>query len=226
MNFQDIFATYYTQFRGDSEVPETSDPEWTTAIRLANTAIAVWRNVDGVLWNELWSKNSEGDGSTSLAEGELSYDAPSDFYRPGGFIRLRDGDNNVVDYVKVIDPSEAQANVGGMYAYFSGSPNLSTQLTFGTAPVASQDGLTIDYDYYRQPTMITDGDSQPDMADPYFIVHRMLADRFRASRNPTGYQTASRDADIALQNMIQRNSMGAPYSGWQIPDFNTGVFGT
>ena len=45
-------------------------------------------------------------------------------------------------------------------------------------------GLDLDYIYYKQPSEFTTGTSVTEMADPFFIVHRMLANQFRAARNP------------------------------------------
>jgi hypothetical protein len=217
MQFSDIFATYYTEFRGDSDVPtDLTDPEWLMAIRFANVAINKWKQVDGVLWSELWTTRSTADdGDATVVANQLEYEAPGDFVLPGGYIRLGGGDQST-QRLQVYSPEEAQTR-GGMFAYFTGNPAEGYILHL-SAVADNIAGMAIDYDYYRAPTEISASDDIPDMADPYFIIDSMLADRFRAARNFPAYQTAKRDADQRLQNMITRNAMGTPTRGWTIRD--------
>lgn len=216
MEFSDIFATYYTEFRGDSDVPDTTDPEWAMALRFANVAINRWKQADGVLWNELWTtRSTEEDGEDAIVAGQTEYEAPADFVYPGGYVRLG-GTDQGSQTLQVYSPEEAQT-MGGTFAYFTGNPSAGYLLHI--IDVADNlDGLAIDYDYYKGPTLMTRGSDIPEMADPFFIVNSMLADRFRAARNFPAYQTARRDADQSLQNMITRNAMGTPTRGWTIRD--------
>lgn len=223
MNFSDIFSTYYIEFRADSDVPDITDPEYLMALRFANVAINKWKQVDGVLWNELWTTRADADdGDSTIVAGQLDYAAPDDFVYPGGYIRLGGVDQSS-QTLQIYSPEEAQT-MRGTFAYFLGNP--ADGYTLRLSNVADNlAGLAIDYDYYRAPTLMTSGTDIPDMADPYFIVNSMLADRFRGARNFPAYQTAKRDADQALQSMITRNSMGTPTRGWTIRDTIPG-FGT
>ena len=62
------------------------------------------------------------------------------------------------------------------------------------------------------------------MPNPYFIVHRMLAQQFRASRNPY-YSSALRDAEDALKIMQIDNNSGSWANPWSQADNSGTVFG-
>lgn len=81
------------------------------------------------------------------------------------------------------------------------------KLNLNPAPTADINGMDIDYVYYKKPTEITSGETVPDMSNPRYIVHRMLANRFRASRNPY-YASANKDAEDALRMMQGDNNSG------------------
>jgi hypothetical protein len=55
------------------------------------------------------------------------------------------------------------------------------------------------------------------MSNPYFIVHRMLANRYRVSRNPF-YTDALRDAENALGKMKMANDSGNWADPWSVQD--------
>lgn len=223
MTFDNIFATYYVEFRGDSDVPDSTDPEYLMALRFANVAINRWKQADGVLWNELWTTRAlEEDGEDELIADQTTYEAPANFVAPGGYVRLGGSANGTMT-IQVYAPEEAQT-MSGTFAYFTGNPSAGYTLNFSQV-ADNLDGLAIDYDYYKSPTHLTRGRDIPDLADPYFLVNSMLADRFRAARNFPAYQTARRDADTALQNMITRNAMGTPTRGWTIRDSVPGFGG-
>lgn len=225
MTISDIFAEYYTQYRGDDETPTTSDTEWKVFLRYANAAIARWENVDGVLWRELWKK----DDSITISSGTYAYDAPSDFKHQGSYVRLVDP-NDSDNYVQLpVKDLSHQYHLTGSYAFFSGNRQDGFKLNFSEQALVDRDNWGVDYFYYKTADRITpsteDGTFEPEMADPYFIMHHALTNRFRASRNTLGYQTARRDAELALANMQHRNDMGSPHNPWNILDTASGGWG-
>lgn len=215
MDFTSLFKKYYIEFRGDTDVPDIDDPEYEMGMTFANVAIARWNQVDGVLWNSLWTtRNTADDGDDTVIANQLVYDAPGDFVMPGGYVRL--GGDQSVQRIQVVQPDEAQT-MGGTFAYFTGNPSDGYQLNLSNV-AGNIAGYAIDYDYYREPTEFESGGDVSECPDPLFLVHSMVADRFRAARNFPAYQTARRDADMALRNMITRNAMGNPTHGWQVRD--------
>lgn len=85
--------------------------------------------------------------------------------------------------------------------------NHGWTLHLNPAPTSNLNGLDIDYVYYKEPTLFTTGTSRTELADPYFIVHRMLATQYRAARNPY-YSSAKADAENALRQMQLDNNSG------------------
>lgn len=224
MDIQTLFAEYYTNYRGDDETPATTDPEWKVFLRLVNTAIARWENVDGVLWRELWTE----DTSKTVIASTYSYALPADFKFPGGYVELRDtGSTNVVK-LPVKDINYDQVGGGG-YAFITGNKNSGYTLNLSTDSIVDRTGWTIYVPYYKTATRIVDstedGTTVIEMSDPFYAVHSALRNRFRASRNNMGVSTADRDAELALQNMQHRNDMGTFNNAWNVLDTSSGGWG-
>jgi len=116
---------------------------------------------------------------------------------------------------------DSQTVASGTYRIISRGQNL----VLNPAPSSSINGMDIDYDYYKKPTFVTAGASQPEMADLYFIVHRALAQRFRASRNPY-YSSALRDSENSLKVMQMDNNSGTWANPWSVPDNSGSNWGT
>lgn len=94
-------------------------------------------------------------------------------------------------------------------------------LNINPAPTANLNGKDIDYVYYKKPTKMTAGASHTEMSNPFFIVHRMLANRFRASRNPYT-NSAKNDAENAVKVMQIKNNSG----NWADPPTLSDTSGT
>ena len=103
--------------------------------------------------------------------------------------------------------------------------NPGYTLNINPAPTSTLNGLDIDYAYYKDPAEFTTGTSTTEMANPYFIVHRMLASRFRGSRNPFR-NDAKADAENALKIMQADNNSGSFANPWSIADNSGTTWGT
>lgn len=219
MDYNDIFEAYYTLYRAEAEVPNSEDDEYAIGIPLANEAINRWSSYDNTMWKELFTTAQEdGDGDLVLSLGETDYDAPSDMKAAGGFIRVYDDSNATVARIKIIEPQEAQfLSDSRQAAYFIGNPNSGFTLKLNVAPDAALAGKNIDYVFYKKADKIEIGEDSPEMSDPYFIVHRMLANRFRSSRNPY-YTSAKSDAEDALRMMQLQNNSGNWADPWSLTD--------
>lgn len=219
MNYDDIFEAYYVQYRAEAEVPNSTDDEYLIGQPLANEAINRWANYDNTMWKELFTNaQSAGDGDLTIVEGQTEYATPADMKQVGGYVSISNLDGVTVARLKLVEPQEAQfRGDNASYAYFIGDPNSGFTLVINPAPTATWDGFGIDYIYYKQPTKITRGQDLTEMGDPYFIVHRMLANRFRASRNPY-YSSAKADAEDALRTMQLTNNSGSWDNPWSLPD--------
>lgn len=224
MTFSEIFQAYWTQYRADADVPTSTDDEFTIARRLANEALNHWATFDGTYWKELFTTLQESDGGT-ISAGITEYDAPEDFVEAGGSVRVLNSSNRVVQRYPIIEPQEAQfKGDNDTYAFFSGSPSEGYVLKLNPAPSSTLNGLNYDYVYYKSPTLYTAATDTSEIPNPYFVVHRILANRFRASRNPY-YEDAIRDAENALTKMKMDNDSGSWANPWKRSDNSGSVWG-
>ena len=226
MNFDEIFEAYYAQYRAEADTPESTDDEYPVAMRLANEAVNRWQNYDNTQWNELWqTAQREADGVLIINTNDTAYDAPANFKSAGGDIAIRDSNGALVYRYKLVEPQDAQfLSDSARYAYFTGSPSDGYQLNINPAPDSTLDGHSIDYLYYKTASNFVLGTDISEMSDPYFIVHRMLANRFRSSRNPY-YSSAKQDAEDSLRTMQLQNNSGTWSNPWSVPDRSGTAFG-
>lgn len=276
MDFDDIFSAYYTLFRADSDIPTSTDDEYTVGMRLANEAVNYHAHYEGTYWKELFDTNqTDGSGTQTISTGVTTYSAPTNFRECGGSVKVLNSSGDEVASYTRIEPSEAQfRGDSDSYCYFTSSPNYYsvgtasqsvftitgvattwtaamvgmefqfatgetatitafvgvTELTVSVsqtvasttynivsrgyklhinpAPTSALNGFDIDYVYYKNPTQFTTGTSTTEMANPYFIVHRMLAQQFRAARNPY-YSSALRDSENTIRLMQLDNNSGS-----------------
>lgn len=227
MNFKQLFAAYYALYRNEAETPNSADDEYIIALALANEAIDRWSTYDNTYWKELFDNNLTADNAseTTIAVGQAEYEAPTDMFMSGGFVRIKDDAGNTVRKYKIIEPQEAQFEGDkSTYCYFTGDPNNGYILHLNPGPDTAIDGHSIDYVYYKKPTLMTGDTSKPNMLKPYFMVHRMLANRFRGSRNPY-YNTAKSDAEDVLRTMQSINNSGTWANPWSLSDHSGTTFG-
>jgi len=209
-------------YRAEADVPDSDDDEYTIGLRLGNEGINHWKTYDGTYWKELFATLDDADdGTKTITTGTTEYTAPDDMQEAGGVIKVKNSDGNTVQTYRIIEPQEAQfLGDNSTYAYFTGDPSNGFTLHLNPSPSSSLNGNSIDYVYYKKPTEFVSGGDVTEMSDPYFIVHRMLAQRFRTSRNPF-YDDALRDAENALGKMKMDNDSGTWANPWKLTD-NTG----
>jgi hypothetical protein len=226
MDQDELFKAYYYQYRVESDTPNKEDDEYVIFTGLANEAINRWANYDNTFWKELWNTlQISGDGDSKLGTGNTEYATPDDMRIAGGKIRVYDDTGTTLQRINIIEPQDVQFQSDlASYAYFIGDPNNGFTLNINPEPVDSQDGLNLNYIYYKKPTLLTKPTSISEMTQPYFIVHRSLANRFRGSRNPY-YQSAKSDAEDVLQTMKMENNSGNWNDPWELADNSTGRFG-
>lgn len=209
MNFTDLFAAYYNLYRAEADTPGTTDDEYTVALRLANEAINRWEHYDNTYWKELFNTlQNADDGDSTIVTAQVDYEAPSDLREVGGAVKVIDSSNNVIQHYPIVEPNEVQFKGDGeTYCYFTGDSINGFTLHLSQPPTSNLSGKSIDYVYYKQATKFAAADDVSECPDPYFLINRMLAQRFRASRNPY-YQSAKNDAENALGQMKMSNDSG------------------
>lgn len=226
MDFTSIFQAYWTQYRADADIPASTEDEYTIGLRLANEAVNHWATYDNTQWKELWTTNQlDGTGEQTITTGDTTYTCATNMQRPGGLVVIKNSDGKVVQRYPVIEPHEVQFRGDNTtYAYFRGDVANGYTLVLNPAPSSTYNGMDIDFPYYKKPTEFSTGSSKTEMSNPYFVVHRMLANRFRSSRNPF-YEDALRDAENALSKMKMDNDSGNWANPWSVPDRSGSAFG-
>jgi len=226
MDYDDIFTAFYAQYRADADTPASTDDEYTIGLRLANEAINHWSTFDGTLWKELWTTHQlDGGGTQTITTNTSTYTCSTNMQKPGGVVVVKDSSGNVVQNYRVIEPHQAQfESDNSTYAYFRGNATSGYTLVLNPSPPARLNGLDIDFAFYKKPTEFSIGADKTEMSNPYFIVHRMLANRFRASRNPY-YEDALRDAENALAKMKLDNDSGSWANPWKLTDYSGSEWG-
>jgi len=220
MTYQEIFNAYYTLYRAEATVPAITDDEYTIGLRLANEALSRWANYDNTYWKELYTtaQASSTGGVVTITTNTKTYACPTAFKEAGGSVRILDSNNKTVRTYPIVEPQEVQFMADdSMFAYFTSAASGIHTLHLNPAPDSSISGYKIDYDYYKTPTQYASGTSTSEIPNAYFIVHRMLGNRFRASRNPY-YQSAISDAEEALKIMQLENNSGSWANPWKVAD--------
>lgn len=223
MTYDEIFAEYYPLYRGQATVPAVTDREYLLGIPLANNAIRRWDRADGVLWEELYTTNqvegSNGGGTLTLVSTAASSTGPTNMRKPGSDIVLTSPtDTTRKKRIPVVAASEVYAKSdAATYAYFVGSANSGTWVLYFNGDMTQYNGWTLDYVYYKKPTLFTvGGGEENEMSDPNFIIQTMLQSRFVNSRNGFAYTDAKANAIDALRNMVIENNSGSPGNSWNL----------
>ena len=188
----------------DSTAPSSGDEDYTVWTDLLNTAVNLWENEEGTLWNELFVKLDSGQGGdTSTSADDFSYALPTLFRFPAsGYVWLGSGTNKTA--FKVIKQHEVQLfeNNSENWCYFllDSSPTLefNPNCTFDAS-------LTINYNYYKWATALSTGSDSFEMSDPMFAVYYALAELTKEEGNAQSLNLASQK----LEAMKTRNSMPA-----------------
>ena len=219
-------------YRGEAIPPATTDDEWPISIRNYNDGLYRLMAADDTKWNWLFKNLSDSTQVSpvlvkTLSAGVTTYAAPQDMYEPGGQYTITDTSGNSTNY-SVIQPYEAQAmDDNAYYGFFTGNRMAGFTFNINPIPSTSDAGSTIDYTYYRKPTLliastddgtVEDGTSIVEGFDPSYMYNHMLAQRLKVDENWSSYQVAMRDAEEALKNMKLKNNSGAFFGQWLLKD--------
>lgn len=227
MTYDEIFEAYYSLYRAEAQIPASTEDEYKIGIPLANEAINRWANYDNTMWKELFITLQDADDGDKLVSSAVDYSCPEDMKTVGGYVAVRDDDGNTVRRYPIIEPQDAQFRTdNSFYAFVTGDPGNGYVMHLNPAPDDAIIGLNLDYVYYKKPSLFTlNGGETTEMPQPYFIVHRMLANRFRSSRNPY-YGSAKTDAEDVLRTMQLENNSGNWANPWSVADNSGGRWGS
>lgn len=211
-----------TLYNGSSTPPTSGEEDYLVWLNLANTAINVWENEEGTLWNELFihlsdSSVEDEDGSRETIADTYSYSVPFDFkFSASTYVWI--GPSKIP--YKVIQQVDSQlyANDTGNWCYFLFAATPTLEFNPNCQLPAGQ---VIEYDYYKYAEKLTGDSSEFEMSDPMFAVYYSLAELKKEEGNSGELQMASQK----LEAMKTRNGMVPWYQEDQLHNFDGGGFG-
>lgn len=194
----EIIDQIYSHYEVDDTTWSSSDAEYLTARRLCKAAIMRWEYLEGVRWNELWvTLTAAADGTKTTTAGTYTYGCPTDMRVPPkseDYVRINGEYFQVVPIVKVQQLKLSSEP----FVYFTGNPKLGYTMNVNPNRTLTT-GHVIEYEYYKNATYFTTGTSTTEMANPFFIVHDVLAKLYRGD----GLLTESRDELQIAENLLQ-----------------------
>jgi hypothetical protein len=202
-NLTDIINNVNFLYNGSSTPPTSGEEDYLVWTGLANMAINIWENEEGVLWRELFVNLIDAaTGTKTTTAGTYSYTVPTDFKFPvSSYVWF--GSNYNKTPTRIISPSELQLyenNTEG-FGYF-----LGTKLWFNPNMTLTT-GQTITYSYYKKATKLSSGSDVPEMSDPGFIVYYVLSELKKEEGDTSALTIATQKLDA----MKTLNEMGAQY---------------
>lgn len=220
-------AAIHSHYEGDNDTPDSDDDDYLYRRVLLNSYINRWENDKGTLWNELWTNTTSDSTSAdlSIATGDTEYEVPSNFRFPGGYVRVYDGTTEKA-VLRVVKPEQWQQyldSIGGL-CYFRGS-GASKKLIISSDNATAYNGYTLSYDFYKRATKLDSTDDVPEMSDPYYLVHAVVADLFKQDQLISQQTYHAAEAEERLKQMEIQNQMDSHYQGIFNEDTSGGIMG-
>jgi hypothetical protein len=172
-----------------------------------------WQNYENTTWRELWTDlESASTGNKTVSASVFTYDCPTDFVRPGGYVTTTSSDGGVT-FWKVLPTEEVgkHANDNSDFVYFKGNPRSGYDLKFNSnsTPIV---GSTIDYPYYKTPTTSSATSTVLEIGDPNFLSYFIAAHMSESSDSVDG--NFFQMAEGLLKQMKSTNNSGI----WGVPN--------
>lgn len=218
----DDFIDYLnTLYEGDDAAPSSGDEDFTVWTSLANIAINLWENEEGVLWKELFVKLADAaDGDKTTGAADTSYDCPGDFSMPAcGYVWLGTGTNKTPYRVITQEEAQLHSNDKGRWCYFLLDASPTLEFNPNLTMVGSE---TINYEYYKNAAKLTTGSGAFEMSDPMFAVYYALSEL----KKEEGDTSAAVIATQKLEGMKTKNEMPAWFQSDNLMNKTEPGFGT
>lgn len=174
MTLAEFQTNLHRKYQGDNSTPAAGTEDYIVRTSLLEEAINVWSGEDGILWNELWTTLTDAsDGDKTVVASTLDYDCPTDFTFAGSWVRTTNSDGGHT-YFQVVSPHTAENYLGETVnmCYFTGNSSTGYDLHFVHQPTA---GETINYPYYKTPSIPSSASDIIEMTDPWFCIYYALS---------------------------------------------------
>jgi hypothetical protein len=200
MTLQELINLLSTMYDADTEVLSSTDDDYKIRLAHLNAAINVWSSQE--LWRELLVVPLSEETTNGT---DKQFQLPADFKEICGSVRLYSTTTGSV-YYKQIDPTSVQAydnNINARKYYISGNYSDGFYLNFLTAPTT---GLTIKYEYYKEPTKLVSPTDVIEMADPMFAIYFTLSRLYESDGATSKSLKSYQEAMATMETMVQKNN--------------------
>lgn len=189
----------------DSDTWDSTDAEYLTARGFMNLGIQRWEHFDNTTWRELWTQLSiASTGQDTVSASTWTYDCPTDFVRPGGYVTTT-GSDGAVTFWNVIPVEEVGkfADSTDKFTYFIGNTRSGFDLQFNPK-VTLTAGSTINYPYYKTATQSSATSTVLELGDPSYLSYFIAAHMSESSDSIEGnFYTVS---EGLLRQMKSKNN--------------------
>lgn len=168
-----IIDIIYSLYETDDTGWDTTSAEYVTARAFINAAVNRWASK--AEWRVLWTTlTAASTGDKTITAGDYAYDCPDDFSKICSWVRTTSNGINTFWEVKPAEMVAKLASNTGKYCYITGNVKDGFVLNFNPQ-VTLTTGDTINYEYYKTPTLYTTTSSVSEIPDPYYCVYYALA---------------------------------------------------
>lgn len=209
---QTIINRVFSLLEKDSDTWATTDSEYLTARSFLNMGVDRWAHFENTTWRELWTDlTTATTGEETVSASTWTYDTPTDFVRPGGYVTTTDSAGGVTFY-HVMPPEEVAkyADSTDNWAYFKGNNHTGHSLQFNPKSTLTTGG-TINYPYYKTATQSSATSTVLEPSDPNFLSYFIAAHMSESSDSIDGNFFSV--AEGLLRQMKSANNSGI----WGIP---------
>ena len=201
MTVDDIQKQIHVMYEGDVDAPaNTSDEDYQIRLRLINQAIAEWEAVPNVLWRELVKVIVT---TCQTDEENMSLDLPADFAKMySGYITIADQKIQEVP----IEYVTAKIGEDSIEPFFYVTGNSAQGYKANFINLDACEGAIISYSDIKQAEAMNTPTDVPELSDPTYIIHRVVAELFAQDSDPKSTRELSISQSL-IEQMIVRNSL-------------------
>ena len=206
----------YRRWQNSTDYPSSSEEDYELIRGALNDGIEAWggrAKEEAIKWRELFVNLSDAStGTKTTTANDSTYSMPTDFESISSWVKITDSDGQSVYYTykKQDDVIRAlKENASDRFFYITGNDGIGYTLNINPAPTST--GNTIEYSYYKKPSLLDETTDTIDVSKPYFAIYFALSVLNEEERPDLAGTYASRAASIMEQMVIDN----------EIPPFNT-----
>lgn len=207
MTLDQILQSVHRIYESNTDYPSSGEEDYTLRTGYVNDAIRIWGETEEVEWNTLYTDlATAADGDKTTTVSDTTYDMPTNFIKISSLVKI---DGTYYTYRRPDEVMvEVKNNSSSKFYYITGSPG-SYVLNVNPAPTST--GLTIAYNYYKTPTIVSATTDVPEMSKPMYCVYYCLSRLYEADSRNDLMQFYDEKAQDVYQQMVIAN---------EVPPFN------